>query len=341
MFIISRYEADDTHRPLSIGRPCGRFGANARGTRRGLTAAELVVVVVIIVFAALFFLMSLPRQRERARLSSCRDNLRLIGVALLQYDQRVGCLPTVASLSPDAVYSGGSQAKQPLSPLAMLLQELGMPDLRGIDDPQAPPRSETGARPTERVISGFLCPSDSNATGGLFPAPVSYRATTGPTADGRGGVFEIGRRVSLDQVESGDGKSYTVGFCERLVGDKKAAKVGLETYFEVPGPIGDEGCDGTDASSPRGDAGGTWLTSNWRSTLYNHVLIPGAMPSCIARDGSSASMSASSGHLVGVNALVLDGGVRTFTTSVDRRIWRAWSTIDEESKTQPTADSNP
>ena len=341
MFITPRPQADDAPRPRRKQRPCG-FGA--RPLRSGLSAVEVVVVVAILLIAALFLLMSLPRQREQARSASCRNNLRLIGVALLQYDQRVGCLPTIAGLGAESPIDGVRATKdRPPGPLAMLLQELGLPDLTGIDDPETPPKGkgEPGGMPAERVIAGFVCPSDSNATGGLFPAPVSYRATTGATPDGRGGAFEVGRRLSLKQVEAGDGQSYTVGFAERLVGDPKSVRLGVEGYIEVPGSVGEEGCAGADITSPRSDAGGSWLVADWRSTLYNHVLTPGSIPSCIARDGRSAAPAASSGHLVGTNALVLDGSVRTFTPSVDRRIWRAWSTVDEESARGPALVPDP
>jgi hypothetical protein len=50
-----------------------------------------------------------------------------------------------------------------------------------------------------------------------------------------------------------------------------------------------------------------------------------AFPSCIADDGRSAFMGASSGHVGGVNLLILDGSVRTVPSRIDPKIWREWA----------------
>jgi prepilin-type processing-associated H-X9-DG protein len=42
-------------------------------------------------------------------------------------------------------------------------------------------------------------------------------------------------------------------------------------------------------------------------------------------------MGASSGHTGGVNVLFFDGSARTFTTTVDPKIWREWARIPEAS----------
>ena len=48
--------------------------------RRGVTLVEVIVVIAIIVLAFLFLLMLVPRGREQARLASCTNNLRQIGI---------------------------------------------------------------------------------------------------------------------------------------------------------------------------------------------------------------------------------------------------------------------
>ena len=75
----------------------------------------------------------------------------------------------------------------------------------------------------------------------------------------------------------------------------------------------------------RGDAGSSWLKSDWRSTLYNHALTPNAPVGCVADDGHSAFMGASSGHVSGVNVLFCDGRVRTYTPRIDPKLWREWA----------------
>jgi hypothetical protein len=181
----------------------------------------------------------------------------------------------------------------------------------------------------ERRVSGFVCASDPNATAGIFTAPVSYRATTGDAADGSGGAFAVGRRSSLTQIEAADGLSYTAGFSERLVGDNQAEHPAVHNYAGMPGPLSGTGCPSAAPGTWRGDAGSSWVCSNWQSTLYHHALVPNAQPSCIATDRLTAFMGASSGHVEAVNLLLLDGSVRTFTPAVDLKIWREWASTPE------------
>jgi len=69
--------------------------------------------------------------------------------------------------------------------------------------------------------------------------------------------------------------------------------------------------------------------ADYRSTLYNHAIPPNAPASCIAEDGRSAFMGASSGHVAGVNLLLLDGSIRTIRPSVDLKIWRDFGTVGQ------------
>ncbi|MHC5544417.1 H-X9-DG-CTERM domain-containing protein, partial [Singulisphaera rosea] len=64
----------------------------------------------------------------------------------------------------------------------------------------------------------------------------------------------------------------------------------------------------------------------WRSTLYSHASTPNASPSCVAQDGRSAYIGASSGHPDGVNVLNFDGSVKVYTPRVSPKIWRDLAT---------------
>ena len=72
-----------------------------------------------------------------------------------------------------------------------------------------------------------------------------------------------------------------------------------------------------------GDAGSSWVVADYRSTLYNHALLPNAPLSCVAADGQTAFMGASSGHVRGVNLLMLDGSVKLVLPTIDRRVWKS------------------
>jgi hypothetical protein len=212
-----------------------------------------------------------------------------------------------------------------------VLQSLVLPDLTGLSDASAPPKPQPGSVPVGRPLPGFVCPSDPSATSGGLPAPVSYRATTGDRPDGHNGAFAPGRRLRLTDVENGDGRAYTAAFSERLLGNGRDGDRSAVNYAVVPGPLGEAGCPTGVAGRWRGDAGSSWAEVGWRSTLYNHALTPNAAPSCVAGDGASAFMGASSGHVPGVNVLIFDGSVRTVTTGVAPPVWKALATPSPES----------
>jgi hypothetical protein len=63
--------------------------------------------------------------------------------------------------------------------------------------------------------------------------------------------------------------------------------------------------------------------------LYNHALTPNGRPSCIADDGRTAFMGASSGHVRGINLLRLDGSVTLTLPTIAPKVWRDLAAITE------------
>jgi hypothetical protein len=279
---------------------------------RGLRAVEVIVLLILVLIVSLFLLIAMPRGRESSRRVTCQRNLMQIGQAIVMYHERAGALPIVG-LDAD-------------SPLAAMLAELGLADFKGLDKSKPLPKAGTVPAGSRR-IPGFICPSDPNATAGIHPAPVSYRANTGDSPDGNGGPFAIGRKVTLVEVDAADGTGFTAAFAERLVGNGSTSDRGLGGYCIVPGPIVGRECPPNGSSCERGDAGSSWLKADWRSTLYNHSHVPDFPTSCIADDGKTAHMGGSSGHPDGVHVLLLDGSVKIYRRSVTPEIWRALGTI--------------
>lgn len=297
----------------------------------GLSAPEMLVVLAIVTVAGLFLLMAVPRGRERARAAGCQRNLAQIGLALGLYDQLQGALPTVGPLKP-----ADAETSEPgPGPLRTLLETLGVADFQGLQPGGTPPAK--GPIPGEIPVPGFVCSSDPNATSGRFAAPISYRAVTGSDRRGNDGPFAPGRRVSLAEVEQGDGSSFTAGFSERLVGDGHDGQPSDVNYAVQAGAIPPEGCSPQHHDEGkarwRGDAGSSWRGAGYVSTLYNHGLRPNGRPSCLSADGSEAIIAASSGHDGGVNLLMLDASVRTIRPSIDARVWQAYATVSSPGST--------
>jgi hypothetical protein len=288
---------------------------------RGYTVWDLVVTLIIVVLAALLLLVAITRGREQARLAGCQKNLAQIGLALVAYDQSQRLLPSIGRAG--AIDRPGPDASP--GPLRVLLETLGLESFQGLTPNSGLPEP-AGPVPGEIPVSGFICSSDPNAIALVFRAPISYRATTGGDPSGRTGAFAPGRPSSLEQIEQGDGTSFTAGFSERLAGDEKSGLMALCNYASVTGPLPESGCTRIwlrgHGARWYGDAGSSWVVADYRSTLYNHALPPGAPVSCTAADGQSAFMGASSGHTRGVNLLLLDGSVKLILPSIDRVVWK-------------------
>jgi hypothetical protein len=306
-----------------------RVRLDARNPRDGFTFGEAVVVLAIVVVCALFVMMALPRTRESARLASCQRNLSQIGMALLQYDRIQGRFPLVERYAPLAP---GADASHPDSPLRTMLATLQLPDfteLTAVDkvlDRQ--PKSVPGPVP----VRGFVCGSDPRAASGAFPAPISYRGSTGGDPIKPDGLFAAGRALTQADVDAGDGAGFTAAFAERLAGTGVDGQRTRENYQVATSPVPPRGCPpATGGVGYRGDAGSSWVHADYRTTLYNHSIPPNAPASCIAEDGRSAFMGASSGHVAGVNLLLLDGSLRTIRPTVDLKIWRDFGTIGSSS----------
>ena len=67
--------------------------------RIGFTLVELLVVIAIIAMLVTLLLPAVQSAREAARMSSCKNNLRQLGIGLLNYDSAHGVFPI-------GVYSG-------------------------------------------------------------------------------------------------------------------------------------------------------------------------------------------------------------------------------------------
>jgi Protein of unknown function (DUF1559) len=303
-------------------QPRGELGT----ARAGIAATDVIVLLALLGLALLVILMILPRGREHARMASCQNNLAHIGRALALYDHLEHKLPSVSELEA----TDSPRKSQPKSPLRTLLEALLQPNLLGINDDKAPPPPRPGEVPGEKPVLGFVCSSDPNATSGQFTAPISYRACTGDAPSGENGAFQPGQVISLKEIQDRDGLSFTAAFSERLVGDNLANHVAACNYTIPPGRLPANACPPLpDLSNWRGDAGSSWIQSDYRSTLYNHALPPNSRSSCIDSSGRSAFMGASSGHVQGVNLLFLDGRVTVMRPSIDLKIWKEFARIGQ------------
>ena len=134
-------------------------------TRKAFTLIELLVVIAIIAILVALLLPAVQQAREAARRSSCKNNLKQIGVALHNYHDTHGVFPpgyivrnvARSDNAPAETAAGG----QGFAWGTMILPYMEQGPLYDQFDfrlnAQQSPNIELG----QTVLSSFLCPSDS------------------------------------------------------------------------------------------------------------------------------------------------------------------------------------
>ncbi len=166
--------------------------------RLGFTLVELLVVIAIIGVLVGLLLPAVQAAREAARRMQCANNLKQLGLGVLNYESAIGAFPLTTT--------GPSRMNPQLgsgfvSWLAMILPQIEQGSLynsidfnRAFADDKSfavsgdyteltISQSHPNARAAATAVSTFLCPSDSveqtSTLGTARPAPGSYAGNVG------------------------------------------------------------------------------------------------------------------------------------------------------------------
>ncbi len=288
-----------------------RLAPHLRLSREGFTLIELLVVIAIIGVLIALLLPAVQQAREAARRSTCKNNLKQIGLAFHNHLEMHGVFPTGGyhwSFAPDFTPGGVTPEVAPRQRAGWAFQILSFLDQNILH------RGDGGSSVQEkqrRIISTpvptYFCPSRRGpaalpSIGSWYGPPGSYPHAPIDYA-GCGGTSDNGAVVRTNSNQTGltintsaifDGPSNTI-----LVGEKRLNRAGLTSYQ-------------TDDNEG--------YTSGWdHDTIRWTHRIP--LPDQNIGPGFGELRFGSS-HPGGLNALFADGAVHILSYNIDADLFR-------------------
>jgi prepilin-type N-terminal cleavage/methylation domain-containing protein/prepilin-type processing-associated H-X9-DG protein len=332
--------------------------------RRGFTLIELLVVIAIIAVLIALLLPAVQAAREAARRSQCVNNLKQLGLAVMNYEGANGALPPTAMCS-SANTSNSCFGRTPdFSMKARLLPFLEQAATYNALNNAALYNSAQNFTVRVIQINSFVCPSDVNnpsatVTVGTLtgtPGSTSYPNNIGTFAGAKGGAIDgpayymapAGTKPTSNTVTLAsviDGTSNTAIFSEWVRGRNIATQDGpFQVYKDTTdadsttSPLASlaSNCLAAQLVSQGGTLGSPSKGADWlymhcgSGGCYSHVMTPNSKAcyfSSTAGHPTYTMVNASSYHSGGVNVAFLDGSVKFVKSSVSQISWWAIATI--------------
>lgn len=313
---------------------------NAPRTRRGFTLVELLVVIAIIAILVLLLLPALNSARESARRTQCINNIRQLGIAIVNFEGTHGQFP------PSWNEAGGWSVQARILPF---IEEDVLGDDVRFDEPYSSVKTLEGQRLASFRVQPYLCPSEPNDelryddNNDPYHYPLNYAVNLGEwhvwnprTRQGGNGPFYPGSWLQSKEII--DGLSRTMAMAEVKAYTPYQREADSRRETDPP----ESPQDLQDGGRIRETGHTEWVDGRAHQTGFTTTFTPQTFVSppfanemdidwTNAREGKSdnptfAAITSRSHHAGIVNVVMLDGATRSIHSDVDLRVWRASST---------------
>ncbi|QDU06985.1 DUF1559 domain-containing protein [Gimesia aquarii] len=311
-----------------------------RALKNGFTLIELLVVIAIIAILIALLLPAVQQAREAARRSTCKNNMKQLGLALHNYHETHRIFPpayidnvpatNTSHLAPSNLNAlGWGTMILPFMDQAPLYNEVGTQTgnfaFNWMDGNQDGTGSVADAIvAAQTVLPGFICPTDPmegiNKDMNNF-GKSNYICSASTSANNRQGVMFANSTTRMKTVT--DGTTNTIFLLERTTEDDGSTSTN---------------CGG----SPCTWRGALWIgprlsgsTVAWHPGVSSlDVTNSGGANATYLINGSSATWGsawiASSSHEGGIHITLGDGSVRFLSENIDRLTYLALVTPNKK-----------
>ena len=292
--------------------------------RHGFTLIELLVVIAIIAILVALLLPAVQQAREAARRSSCKNNLKQLGLAMHNYHDAYSTF----TYGQGGDYSPMTRRRESwMQPTLPYIEQAALYDKYVDEDPEYVMHSSY----TREVVPTLVCPSNPTPNNGDFYFRGTYGANGGSyigsfTVSNGDGMFHLQSSIRFRDVI--DGTSNTILFGEgvaRRNASPNHTPWGEVGYYWGGGSTHHGGgfCTAEPPNSVVPDC-------NYTCSDYESEQFP-----CAGNNAGSAPLVSCTGtrhtfarsyHQGGVQVVMVDGAVKFISENIDLGTWQDIST---------------
>lgn len=339
---------------LCAGNRGYRNGESALRRRSAFTLVELLVVIAIIGLLVALLLPAVQAAREAARGITCRNNLKQISLAILNYESSHRALPasTIADLSLAATGNNGAWGVH--GRILQFMEQGSLYDKVDINRAWDFQAAIDGLR-----VPIYVCPSDVGAArirdpgkGKVRLVPTSYGFNQGtwfvfdPVSQmGGDGMFFPNSHLRLAAVR--DGTSHTL-LAADVKGWQPYMRNGGPSTTDIPNSAGEAAAIVSSGAQQKSTGHTEWPDGRVHHTGFTSTLTPNTavminvngqmrdMDYNSWQEGKNgragrptyAIITSRSYHPAVINVANVDGSVESIGDTIDLQVWRARSTRD-------------